>query len=337
MPLPKFTDNQIHSLLFPLAEDLQATRLALGCMNFGGGWNDTGSIPQESIARAREALATALELGWTFFDHADIYCRGRSETLFGQLIREMGVDREDILIQSKCGIRFAGDPVEGAPHRFDFSGRHIRESVEGSLKRLQTDYLDILLLHRPDLLAEPDEIIEAFAELKGSGKVRHFGVSNFTPALLELYHAAGFTPVANQIEINPLRTSLLDSSVVASRRLPAPGHPADGTLEWHRRHGVVTQAWAPMAHGYLSGRKPEWDPERVSATAAVIADLASRHAVPAEAIVIAWLLRHPAEIQPIVGTRDAGRLRACHAGLDVRLSREEWYAVYLAGRGEPLP
>ncbi len=328
----------MHTLPYPLAPGLSATRLALGCMHFGGGWEPDAAIPAEARNRARAALETALELGWNCFDHADIYCRGRSEALFGELLRELGVPRESVILQTKCGIRFPGEPRPGDPHRFDFSRGHILASVDASLRRLGTEYLDILLLHRPDLLAEPAEVIAAFDQLRAAGKVRHFGVSNFPPPLLELFRAAGFVPVANQVELNLLRTSLLDCSVVSAERQPAPGHPADGTLEWHRIHGVVTQAWAPMAYGYLSGRTPDKDPDgRAARTAALVADIAAAHGVPAEAVVIGWLLRHPAGIQPVIGTRDPARLRACHRALELTLSREEWYALYLAGRGKPLP
>lgn len=306
-------------------------------MHFGGTWNATEPVPEEVRQRARTALETALELGWNFFDHADIYCRGKSETLFGELMREMKLPREAVILQSKCGIRFPGEPHPEDPHRFDFSKDHIIASAEGSLKRLGTDYLDIFLLHRPDLLAEPEEVIEAVMELKTAGKVRFFGVSNFTVPLLDLFAEAGFLPVVNQMELNLLKTSLLDASVVAVRREPAPGHVADGALEWHRRKGVVTQAWAPMAYGYLSGREPDKDHERVGKAAEVVSKIARAHEVPAEAVVIAWLLRHPAKIQPVIGTRDPDRLRACHQALQVALTREEWYALYLAGRGQPLP
>lgn len=334
--LPVYSSDGGQTLTYPLAPGLTASRLGLGCMHFGGAW-DSSPIPAEARKRARSAIETVLELGWDFFDHADIYCRGKSETLFGELIREMKIPRESIIVQDKCGIRFPGEPNKSDPHRFDFSKSHIIQSVEESLRRLGMEYIDSLLFHRPDLLAEPDEMMEAIAELHASGKVAFFGVSNFTPALLDLYCEAGFTPIANQVELNLLRTSLLDSSVVAEERLPAAGHPADGTLEWHRRRGVVTQAWAPMAYGYLSGREPDWDPERVGKAAALVREIAGNHSVADEAVVIGWLLRHPAMIQPIIGTREPARLKACHQALLLKLSREEWYALYLAGRGKPLP
>lgn len=332
-----FSEDDGQTLTYPLAPGLRASRLGLGCMHFGGTWEAGKEIGAEARAQARVALETALELGWDFFDHADIYCRGRSEVVFGELIREMGIPRESIIVQTKCGIRFADDPGPGQPHRFDFSKEHIVASVEQSLKRLGMEYVDSLLLHRPDLLADPQEVMEALALLHGSGKVGFFGVSNFTPPLLELYREAGFTPVANQVELNLLRTSLIDASMVAQGRSPHPGHTADGTLEWHRRRGVVTQAWAPMAYGYLSGRAPDWEPERVGAAARCVQQVALAHGVRPEAVVIAFLLRHPAMIQPIIGTRDPARLKACHQALSLRLSREEWYILYQAGRGKSLP
>lgn len=328
-------------LVFPHAALAPVSRLALGCMHFGGGWDPGSGSVKDDLAKAREALGSVLELGWTFFDHADIYCRGRSESVFAQAIRDLGVDRESVFIQTKCGIRFPGDPDKPAPHRFDFSREHILASVDGSLDRLDCGYIDILLLHRPDLLADPEEVILALDSLKESGKVRHFGVSNFTPPLLDLYLSAGFHPVANQVEINLLKTTLFDSTMATAeqdgRRIPAPGQPTDGTLEWHRRHGVVTQAWAPMAYGYLSGRDPDWEKERVSRGAEKVREIAGRHGVPAEAVVIGWLLRHPARIQPVVGSRNPARLKACHKALELNLSREEWYDLYVACRGVPLP
>jgi predicted oxidoreductase len=303
-------------------------------MHFGGSWDAAQPTSAEDARRAVEAFATAYELGWRLFDHADIYCGGKSEALFPQVLRDAGVSREQILIQTKCGIRMAS---ADSPHRFDFRPEYIIASVEGSLKRLQTDYIDILLLHRPDILLEPQAIIDAFGQLRDAGKVRHFGVSNFTPSLLELMRVAGFQPVANQVELNLLKTSLLDSMVVSDEGQPMAGHPADGTLEYHRIHGISTQAWAPLAYGYPVGRKPDWDAARVQQLAQVVERIAAKYEVPGNAVVIAWLLRHPAAIMPIIGTRDPQRLRDCHRALELELSHEDWYALFLAGRGRKLP
>ena len=313
------------------------SRLALGCMHFGGTWGADPVTP-EAHAAARTATEIAYAAGVRFFDHADIYCGGKSESVFPLLLKELGIDRRDLIIQTKCGIRFPHDPSPDAPHRFDFSKEHILNSVERSLQRLQTDYVDILLLHRPDLLCEPEEVAEAFDILHAAGKVRHFGVSNHVPAQLELLRAAVRQPiVANQIEFSLLRTALLDCSVVADGRSPMTGRAADGTLDYHRLHGIVTQAWAPLAYGYVSGRPagPEW-PTAMQTQAAVMKIAASR-GVPPEAVVIAWILRHPARIQPVIGTRDPERLRACLESDRIQLTREEWYTLYLAGRGRALP
>jgi len=328
--------NDGKTLVYPLADDLSTSRLALGCMHFGGEWDDS-PIAEADVDRARSAVETALELGWNFFDHADIYCRGKSERVFARILKDLGVNRESLVLQSKCGIRFAGDGGQGMPHRFDFSKRHIIQSTEAILKRLETDYLDILLLHRPDLLMEPEEIVDAFMTLRDKGQVREFGVSNHTPALMELMRSAGVDIVANQVELNALKTSLLDSSVVVQDRDPAPGHPGDGTLEYHRRLGIVTQAWAPLAYGYLSGREPNRDPDRVRQVAKLVSEIAYKYDAAEEAIVIGWLLRHPAAIQPVIGTRDPERLRRVNQALKINISREDWYKIYTAGRGKALP
>lgn len=321
----------------PLADGLEVSRLALGCMHFGGSWESGSEIAPSARDAARSALATALELGWNFFDHADIYGRGRSEIVFGELLGELGVDRASIILQSKCGICLPVDPPPGLPRWYDFSREHILRSVEGILQRLQTDYLDILILHRPDFLLDPDEILEAFDQLRRSGSVRHFGVSNFTPPLLDLFREAGFLPAAHQVELSLLKNSLLGANLVAEGGQPLAGHTADGTLEWHRRHGVLTQAWAPLAYGYLSGRAHEGTDARLDRAARAVGEMAQAHGVPPEAIVIGWLLRHPAGIQPVIGSRQPERLRACHQALSLTLDRQEWYRLFMAAREESIP
>lgn len=335
MPSPFFHGDE-RRLTYPGIPGLDGSRLALGCMNFGGTWEPGEAVSPEAYARARLAFATALELGWNFFDHADIYGRGRSEAVFGRLMEELRVSRDSVIIQTKCGIRFADDPKRGDPHRYDFSAEHLRFSVDGSLRRLRTDYVDILLLHRPDLLAEPEEVVEALQALKEAGKVRAFGVSNFTPYLLDMYAQAGLWPVANQVEISLLKPALIESGLVAQNGEPAAGHPGDGTLEWHRCNGVVTQAWAPLAYGYLCGREKEGAEERLREGTRLVREMAAEKGVAPEAIVTAWLLRHPARIQPIVGTTDPARLRGCDQSIGLKLSREEWYRLHRTVRGMPL-
>lgn len=315
--------------------DLDVSRIAYGCMGLGGSWGDS-SLTAEARQAAVEVVETALAQGINFFDHADIYKGGRSESVFADALRALGVDRTKIVIQSKCGIHFAGDPNPGDPGRYDFSYQHIVRSVEGSLQRLQTDYLDILLLHRPDALVEPEEVARAFDELHRSGKVRYFGVSNHTGRQIELLQRALDQPlVANQVELNLLHHGLIDEGVAANTDRAATAG-VGGTLDTCRLHGILIQAWAPVAGGRLFD-PPADAPEHIRRTAELVAQLAAEKNTSPEAIVLAWLLRHPAPIQPIVGTTRPERLRASCQADAVDLSREEWYRLLIAARGGPLP
>jgi predicted oxidoreductase len=245
--------------------------------------------------------------------------------------------RQKISLESKCGIRLSGDPAPSSPLRYDFSYEHILRSVEGSLKRLQTDYLDVLLLHRPDPLVEPEEVARAFDELEKSGKVRYFGVSNHTAAeiaLLQKYLRQKI--VINQVEFNLIHLHLIDAGVIFNQDNPRLTRN-EGTLEYCREHEITLQAWSPLAVGRLTGRASKKELQFVTQTAAQVSQLASEKGVPGEAILIAWILRHPARIQPIIGTTSPERIRsACH-GDRLDLTREEWYALFASARGEELP
>ncbi len=315
--------------------ELPVSRLAYGCMNLGGSWAGE-QLTADDRKRAASAVGEALEGGINCFDHADIYMRGRSEEAFAGALRELGVAREQVVLQSKCGIRFAGSPSPHSPGRFDFSYEHIIASVEGILRRLDTDFLDILLLHRPDPLVEPEEVARAFDELHRSGKVRAFGVSNHTGAQIDLLRPFVDQPlVVNQVELNLLHSYLIDDGVLANQREAVYAN-ASGTLDYCRLHGIRVQAWSPVAHGALAN-PPDDAPDNVRATAALIAELAAEKETTSDAIVLGWLLRHPAGIQPVLGTTNPRRIAdSCRAD-DVTLSREEWYRLFIAARGGPLP
>ncbi len=315
--------------------DLEISRLAYGCMTLGGEWS---SAPLTAADRTRAArlIDLAREQGINCFDHADIYAYGKSEAVFGEVLRAQPALRAQIVVQSKCGIRFADDPHRGDPGRYDFSAEHILRSVEGSLKRLGTDYLDLLLLHRPDPLVEPEEVARAFDALQSSGKVRAFGVSNHTAAQIALLRTAVRQPlVANQVELSLLHAGLIEAGFMANQDA-AQYAGADGTLDYCRLNDILVQAWAPVAGGRLIDPPPRAD-RRVRAAAAKIAELARAKGVSREAIALAWLLRHPAGIQPIVGTTRVERLTACCQADGVTISREEWYALLVAARGAPMP
>lgn len=318
------------------SSDLQVTRIAYGCMQIGGSWN-SDPLDQATRKEAVRIIRAALDQGVNFFDHADIYSRGKSEEAFSEIWKESPNLRDQILIQSKCGIRFEGDPVPGAPHRFDFSYEHIIRSVEGSLKRLKTDYLDVLLLHRPDPLVEPDEVARAFDDLHQSGKVRYFGVSNHTAAQIRLLrHSLRQPLVANQVAFNVIHTHMLDEGIIFNQNNTKLSRN-EGTIEYCRQHNITLQAWSPLAKGLLSGRDTSDAGENVRQAAQVVAELAREKNTTPEAIVVAWILRHPAKFQAIIGTTHTDRIAAACQADAVELSREEWYRLFIAGRGEKLP
>ncbi|MBC7879609.1 MAG: aldo/keto reductase [Anaerolineales bacterium] len=310
--------------------DLQVSRIGYGAMSIGGSWDATPL--NDSIRKsAMESIRTALGAGINFFDHADIYCNGKSEEAFADLWVDTPHLRQEIYLQTKCGIRF--DP----PHRFDFSYEHIIASVEGSLRRLQTDYIDVLLLHRPDPLVEPEEVARAFDELKNSGKVRWFGVSNQTAAQMDLLRKYLNQPiVVNQVEFNLIHPHMLDEGILFNQnnlRLTRN----EGVIEYCRLHDITLQAWAPLAAGKLTSKPRTHHSAHIQKTADLVTQMALEKGVHPEAILIAWILRHPAQIQPLPGTTRSQRILAACEGEHINLTREEWYQLFLAGRGESLP
>lgn len=314
--------------------DLRASRIACGCMQLSRAWDDTDPTAEERRQTA-QLIETALEQGINLFDHADIYARGKSERLFGDWLAASPSRRDELILQSKFGIRFAHDPQPDSPGRYDFSHAHLVASVEGSLRRLRTEYLDLLLLHRPDPLGVPEEVARAFDNLHRSGKVRHFGVSNHTASQIALLRAHVDRPlVANQVEISLLHHHLINEGVIAATSGTAYTASA-GTLDECRRQGILLQAWSPLAGGRLS--HPATAEPALRPTAEAVALVAARHEVSPEAILLAWLLRHPAGIQPIIGTTRPDRLAAACAADRIELSREEWYALFTAARGGPVP
>ena len=295
---------------------LSAPPIAVGCMRLAG------KTPLE----AETLLKTALELGLNFFDHADIYGGGKSEELFARAIGMNDDKREKLILQSKCGI------TNG---RYDFSKKHILEATDGILKRLKTDYLDILLLHRPDALCEPEEVAEAFDILQTSGKVRHFGVSNHNPARIRLLNKYLSEPVAvNQLQFSLTNTTMLDAGLNVNMENDAAVDRDGSVLDFCRLEDITVQAWSPFQFGFFGGvfiDNPQF-PELNQALARVAAE----HGVTKTAVAVAWILRHPAHMQVVTGTTNPARLAECAAGAAVTLSREQWYDLYKSA-GNTLP
>ncbi|MHB0896465.1 MAG: aldo/keto reductase [Spirochaetales bacterium] len=317
--------------------ELRVSRLIAGCMGLGGGWEKDAILGESHALQAEAFLSRALELGINFFDHADIYAWGKAEEIFGRTLALHPGLREKIVIQSKCGIRWA-DEARGAPHRFDFSREHILEAVEGSLRRLHTDYLDILLLHRPDVLWEGEEIAEAFATLKAAGKVRYFGVSNQNRAMMEyLQHFLPDPLVANQLQMSLLHHDFAETGVSFNQDTPDYPQGWEGVLEYCLLNGVSLQAWSPLDRGALAAEDLGGLSPSQRKTAEVLRAMAAEKRVSTEAIALAWLLRHPAGIAPVLGTSRPERLAACAKATDVAMTREEWYRLFVAARGRPMP
>lgn len=296
--------------------DMQASQVVLGCMRI----IEPGKNPVKVIE-------TAYENGINFFDHADIYGKGQCETVFAEAIAQTSIKREDIYLQSKCSIR------PGVA--FDFSKAHIINSVEGSLQRLKTDYLDTLLLHRPDTLMEPEEVAEAFYELEKSGKVRYFGVSNQNPMQIELLKTAVKQPLLfNQLQFGLKHTEMVDAGLNVNIPNQA-SHMQDGSvLEYSRINKMTIQAWSPFQYGYFDG--PFVGNEKFPELNKKLKFYADKYNVSPSGIAIAWINRHPANMQSIIGTMTENRIIEVTAASDIVLSRDEWYDLYMAA-GNILP
>jgi len=290
--------------------------LSLGCMRIA----DMEPAPVEAL------IKTALEEGINFFDHADIYGGGKSEEVFAKAVKQSRIPRSDLILQSKCGIR------QGF---FDFSREHILTSAEDILKRLNTDYLDILLLHRPDTLMEPEEVAQAFDDLHRSGKVRYFGVSNQNPMQIELLQKYVSQPLLfNQLQLSLMRTGMIDAGFNVNMKVPSSVDHDGGVLDYCRLKDITIQAWSPFQYGFFEG--VFLNNEKFPELNRVIHTLAEKYQVTDSAIAVAWIMRHPGGIQSIIGTTKPQRVRDMAAAAGFILTREEWYQLYQAA-GNTLP
>lgn len=288
--------------------DLKVPNIAVGCMR----------LVSKSKAEVETFIKTALDLELNFFDHADIYGGGECEKIFADVISMNDDIREKIFIQSKCGI------INGM---YDFSKEHIIESVEGSLKRLKTDYLDALLLHRPDALCEPYEIAEAFNILYESGKVRNFGVSNHNPYQIELLKKYLAQPiVANQLQLSITNCSMIDAGLNVNNEIKYALDYDGGVLDYCRLNDITIEAWSPFQYGFFEG--VFIDNPKFPELNKTLEEISEKYNVTKTAIVVAWIARHPANIQIVTGTVSAERITECARGAEITLTRKEWYDIY---------
>ncbi len=297
--------------------DLQVPVIAVGCMRING-------LEKEDTEKF---IRTAMENGANFFDHADIYGGGACEEIFSEAIHMNSELREKMILQSKCGI------VPG--RMFDFSKEHILTSVDGILKRLKTEYLDVLLLHRPDALVEPEEVAEAFDTLEKSGKVRNFGVSNQNPNQIQLLQNSLKQPIiANQLQLSITNATMITQGLQVNMLEEGAVNRDGSVLDFCRLNSITIQPWSPFQYGFFEGvflgndKFPKLNEK--------IDEIAGKYGVSNTTIAMAWLLRHPAKMQPVTGTMNLGRLLECLKAAEITLTREEWYQIYLAA-GNILP
>ena len=297
---------------------LEIPVIAVGCMR----------ISEIETVRLTEHIRFCIEHGLNFFDHADIYGGGQCESRFAEAFKKTGYKREDVILQSKCAIR------PGV--MYDFTKKHILESVDGILKRLDTDYLDVLLLHRPDALMEPEEVAEAFELLEKEGKVRHFGVSNHRPYQIELLNKFVKQELcANQLQFSIPFSNMVAAGMEANMLTDGAIDRDGGILDYCRLKDITIQAWSPFQYGFFEGiflGNNEKYPELNKA----LEEISQKYDTTPTAIATAWILRHPANIQMIAGTTNTERMSEIIKGNEIRLEREEWYRLYLSS-GHILP
>ncbi len=304
---------------------LASSCLAYGCWRIAG-YGEIHECTPERVEHARQSVLAAYENGYTLFDHADIYAQGYGEELFGRVLREVSGMRDRVLIASKCGISRGIDADSHPYYRYDSSAAHIVESCEGSLNRLGVETIDLYMIHRPDFLGDPMEIARAVTQLRDQGKIREFGVSNFRCGQVSLLKKnLSFPLVVNQIEISLMQLAAFQ----------------DGTLEQCQLEGITPMAWSPLGGGKLAGHDPismtvadHGHRGRIRDTADAIA---RAHGVSRSAVMLAWLLRHPSGILPVVGATQAEHIEQAAAAAQLILPREHWYQLMEAAHGQRLP
>ncbi|MEC5181164.1 aldo/keto reductase [Arthrobacter sp. CG_A4] len=310
--------------------------LIYGCMGLGGSWS-AEPFSSAQVDEAAAAVDAALDAGITLFDHADIYRSGKAEAVFGEVLANIPGLRNKVRLQTKCGIRLN---EQGLDTHYDLSRDAILARVNESLERLRTDYVDVLLLHRPDPLMDPAEVAAAVGQLMAEGKVRALGVSNMSGAQIEALQDRLETPVvANQLEMGLSKRAWLESTVLVNHADATDYSFPHGTVEHCVRHGITLQAYGALARGLYTGAPAATPSDAEEATAALVAELAAEKNTTGEAVLLGWLIKHPAGIAPVIGTANPDRIRACAGAADVAaaMTRAEWYRLWVTARGSNIP
>lgn len=292
--------------------DIVTSRLTYGCMRV------VGDGTAQDIKNGKEAILAAIDAGFTHFDHADIYGGGHSEELFGSIIKDNPSFRELVTITSKCGVRKKNQPYDGCPARYDLSKEHILSSVDGCLSRLNIDSLDLFLLHRPDYLFNPAEVAEAFDALLCAGKVRYFGVSNFSPSQVTLLDKFISVPlIVNQVEINIHNIEAL----------------SNGVLDQCVKMNMTPQAWCPLGGVVYPAWGNKFDVDTEKRIATELSQQAKKYGTEPWIVILAWLLLHPSNISPLIGSTNKSRIAQAVTALELEYTREDWYRLLEARNG----
>ena len=295
---------------------LESSRLVYGCMRISG---DNSQADRE---KGKRAIRAAIDAGYTNFDHADVYGAGASESIFAEVLNETPGLREDLVITGKCGIRLPGDPNKGDPKRYDFSRQYLVDSVDAILKRLGVDSLDLLLLHRPDYLFRAEDVAGTFEVLEETGKVQHFGISNFSPSQLSLLQSYCPMPLlVNQVEVNIDNMSAF----------------TDGTLDQCQEFNISPMAWCPLGGVVYPAWGHTLTEKQTGRIQAELAIQAEKYETEHWVVMLAWLLKHPAGILPIVGSTQPVRIEAATKSLELKYTSVDWYRLLEARNGQEVP
>lgn len=312
----------------------QASQLVYGCMGLGGGWSDAPA-DEKDVKQAQQIIETCLDNKINIFDLADIYTFGKAEEVFGQVLKATPSLRKKMVLQTKVGIKLT--PTHNVK-QYDLSPEWITSALNSSLRRLQSENVDILFLHRPDPLMDLDDSAEALEKLHKQGKFTHLAVSNMHAGQIAWLQSAISVPIiANQLQMSLQHADFVEESITTNMKEGSQSGFPRGTMEFCEQQNIQLQAWSPLAKGIFTGN-PSANPSPTElATTKLIGQLANRYSSNPNAILLAWLLKHPFNIQPVIGTTDVGRIKECAQASKVNLSRDDWYLLFQTARGHEVP